>query len=138
MPPIPPQRSDPRTSKRAHEAPQVDVAWERGLEDGHRWLGRPQGSRAQDAEGAPRDPIPEIRPLDQFVLGEAMQCAGQLLRVNAEPPPQSLERDLAGRVLREEFEDLAIVVTQVVEGRPRGGVHGGRYHRGPAQGGGSP
>src|SRR5437867_2346207 len=135
---VPPQRPDPGAPKRSDEPPQVNMGWKRGLEDRDGWFRGREGTRTQNPEGAPRDAIAEVRSLDQFVLGEAMQRAGQLFRMDAEPPPQSLERDLGGRVLGEELEDLAVMIPQVVERCPRGWVHGGRHHARPAQGGGSP
>ena len=136
--PVPPQRANPGAPKRPDEPSQVHVGGQRGLEDRDGWFRGREGTRTQNPEGAPRDPIPELRSFDQFVLSETMQRTGQLLWMDAEPPPQSLERNLGGRVLREEFEDLAVMVPQVVEGCPRGRVHGGRNHVVPAQGGGSP
>jgi predicted phosphoribosyltransferase len=57
--------------------------------------------------------------------------------MNPEPTSQALEGNMAGRVMGQEFEDLAIVVAQIVEGLPRNGVHRGRNHAERAQGGGS-
>src|SRR5207247_10316386 len=111
---------------------------ERGLEGGEGWCRGRERTRSRNSDGGPRAARAEVRSLDQFVLGEAMQRAGQLLRMDAEPPPQSLERDLGGRVLGEELKDLAVMIPQVVERCPRGWVHGGRHHARPAQGGGSP
>src|SRR5712691_9168450 len=124
----PSRRPSSASANPYHRNGPIQVRRKRGLEDRDSWFCRRQGTGTQNSEGAPRDAIPEVRPLDQFILSEAMEAA---------PPPQSLERDLGRRVLREEFEDLAVMIPQVVEGGPRGRVHGGRHHAGPAQGGGS-
>ena len=70
----------------------------------------------------------------EVILREAVERAGQLLGMDAQATADPLERDLSGRVLREEFEDLAIVLAEVAEGVlphvRRGGDHGARHHDG--------
>src|SRR5438128_11543968 len=108
--PVPSQRADPRAAQRADEPPQVDMSREGGLEDCRVRPGGLQRARTQEAERAPRDAIPEVRPLHQFAVGEAMERAGELLRMDAEAPPQSLKGDLRIRIMGQELEDLAVMV----------------------------
>ena len=126
--PVPTQRADPGTAQRAHEPPQVDVGRERGLENRGGRPGGLEGDRTQEAERASRDAVPQVRPLHELTVGETMEGPGELLRMDAESTPQTLERDVRIRIVREELEDLAVVVPQVVDGRPSGRIHGGRYH----------
>src|SRR5438445_36069 len=67
-------------------------------------------------------------PLHELAVGEAMERAGELLRMDAQASPQSLKGDLRIRIMGQELEDLAVVVAQVVERLTRRRVHGGRYH----------
>src|SRR5438128_49293 len=136
--PVPTQRADPRAAQRADEPTQVDMSRERGLEDRRVRPGGFQRARTQEAKGSPRDPVPEVRPLHEFAVGESMERAGELLRMDAEASPQSLKCDLRIRIMGQELEDLAVVVAQVVESLSRGRVHGGLYHVERTHGGGLP
>src|SRR3989449_5403736 len=136
--PVPPQPADPRAAQRADEPPQVDMSRERGLENRRVRPGGLQRARTQEAEGAPRDAIPEVCPLHELAVGESMERAGELLRMDAQASPQSLKGDLRIRIMGQELEDLAVVVAQVVESLSRRRVHGGRYHVERTHGGGLP
>src|SRR5213594_569910 len=135
---VPAQRADPGAAQRADEPPQVDVSRERGLEDRRVRPGGLQRARTQEAERSPRDAIPEVRPLHELAVGEAMERAGELLRMDTEAPSQSLKCDLRIRIMGQELEDLAVMVAQVVESLARGRVHGGWYHVERTHGGGLP
>src|SRR5207249_3833429 len=136
--PVPPQRADPSAAERADEPPKVDMGRERGLEDRRARPGGLQRTRTQEAKCAPRDAIPEIRPLHKLAVCESMERPGELLRMDAEATPQSLKRDLRIRIKGQELEDLAVMVAQVVESLSRRRVHGGRYHDERTHGGGLP
>src|SRR3989440_2010747 len=135
---VPAQRADPGAAQRADEPPQIDVSRERGLEDRRVRPGGLQRARTQEAKGAPRDAIPKVRPLHELAVGEAMERAGELLRMDAQASPQSLKGALRIRIMGQELEHLTVVVAQVVESLARRRVHGGRYHGERTHGGGLP
>src|SRR5712691_12150739 len=136
--PVPAQRANPSAAQHADEPPQVDMSRERGLEDRRVRPGGLQRAWTQEAKRSPRDAIPEVRPLHELAVGEAMERAGELLRMDAEASAQSLKCDLRIRIMGQELEDLAVVVAQVVESLARRRVHGGRYHGERTHGGGLP
>src|SRR5438552_191215 len=85
--PVPTQRADPCAAQRADQPPQVDMSRERGLENRRVRPDGLQRARTQEAEGAPRDTIPEVRPLHEFAVGESVERSGELLRMDAEASP---------------------------------------------------
>jgi len=80
--------------------------------------------------------LTDLVPRLAAVVREAMKGARQLLRVDPKPPPDSLERDLRGRVLSEELEDVAVVLPQV-EALDHGRLRLAGDHRGSHCGGSS-
>src|SRR2546422_6817725 len=74
---------------------------------------RPQPAGAEHAQRSRCDAISEFGPFHQVVLREAMERAGQLFRMDAEPAPKALKRNSRGGVLGQKVPDFAVVLSQV-------------------------
>ncbi len=77
-------------------------------------LGR-KGTGTDHAERPRRHPIPELRPFDEIVVGEPMEGPRQLFRMDPQPAPETLECHARCRILREEFQDLPVVLPEVAQ-----------------------
>src|SRR2546427_4249628 len=74
---------------------------------------RPQPAGAEHTQRPRCDAISEFGPFHQVVLREAMERAGQLFRMDAEPAPKALKRNSRGGGLGQELQDFAVVLSQV-------------------------
>src|SRR2546422_3547290 len=109
----PSEGAEPPALEGVDEAPDDDVRGQVRLED-REALGRVRERvRAKDRERLRGRAVSVLRVLDEPVVRESVERAGQLLRVDSEPPPDALERDLGRRVLGQELEDVAVVLPQV-------------------------
>src|SRR5712691_342210 len=75
-----------------------------------------QPAGTQHSERPRRHAIAKLRSFDQIVVGKAMEGPGKLLGMDSEPASKALEGYSRGRILRQEFEDLAVVFPQVERG----------------------
>src|SRR2546427_10090698 len=74
---------------------------------------RPQPAGAEHTQRPRCDAISEFGPFHQVVLREAMERAGQLFRMDAEPAPKALKRNSRGGDLGQELHDFPDVRSQV-------------------------
>src|SRR2546427_10850682 len=75
---------------------------------------RPQPAGAEHTQRPRCDAISEFGPFHQVVLREAMERAGQLFRMDAEPAPKALKRNSRGGVLGKEPQHFAVLLSHVV------------------------
>src|SRR6266487_3966380 len=127
--PVPAERPDPGPAERLDEGPQIEVRGQVGLEDRDARLFGPKASRTQDLHRPGRHPVTELRVLDEVVVREPVEGAGQLFRMDAQTAAQPLECHLRRRILGEELEDLPVVFSEVQRERSDARFAVLRHHR---------
>src|SRR6266540_5534664 len=127
--PVPPQRPDPAPAERLDESPEIEVRRQIRLEDRDPGFLGALAPRAQDLESSRGDAVPHFRAFDECVIRESVERAGELLRMDPESTPQALKRHLGRRILREELEDLAVVLPQIKRVRSYTRFSALRHHR---------